>query len=408
MNDLVHKLCCLFLALLIVGAAQAQASLSFQGILKKSSGVAVEDGTYNITFNLYDVAQGGTPLWTENQPEVEVTNGIYSVLLGTDTLNPLDVAFDKVYYMGIKVGSAEMTPRFKLTSAPYALSLIGQSNLFPSTGTVKADSLQVQGKITAAGIRARGGAPGLNGVDNNGYAFQGNGGDNDSGLFSTGDGAVSLFVNNTEQLKVTEGGVEIATTTKINGDLNLGANGAIVYNGLKDWRLVQVDSFGDNDYTDGWKAYSSAIESTPVSSGIESFEPNSDFTDWTIRPKNYKHFLKKQINLPGEYQEIKVVFTCYYLGPWDQAGYNAVFAGFQKNIYDKVTVAWYGRGHYNYGWPNWQNLDPIYNANAQGNYLQAEMVAHYDQKQGAFWICFGGIDVTAELYAIGGIEFWVR
>ncbi|MEO6131414.1 MAG: hypothetical protein ABIQ02_06170, partial [Saprospiraceae bacterium] len=46
---------------------QAQASLSIQGILKKSNGVAVEDGIYNVTFKLYTAPNGGTAIWTETQ-----------------------------------------------------------------------------------------------------------------------------------------------------------------------------------------------------------------------------------------------------------------------------------------------------------------------------------------------------
>src|SRR6187431_982810 len=65
----------------------AQASLSIQGILKKSNGVAVEDGTYNITFRLYSVPVGGSYLWEEPQNNVEVSSGIYSTILGNT--NPL-------------------------------------------------------------------------------------------------------------------------------------------------------------------------------------------------------------------------------------------------------------------------------------------------------------------------------
>ncbi len=45
------------------------------------------------------------------------------------------------------------------------------------------------------GIRARGGAPGPTGVSNNGYAFSGNGGDNDSGMFSEADGQLNFYAN---------------------------------------------------------------------------------------------------------------------------------------------------------------------------------------------------------------------
>lgn len=111
------------------------ARLGVQGILKKSSGAALDDGNYSITFKLYNTEQGGTALWTETQPDVEVTSGIYTVALGSVT--SLSLPFNEDYYLSVKVGSTpEMSPRAKLTIAPYALSLKGNSNLFPSTGTV--------------------------------------------------------------------------------------------------------------------------------------------------------------------------------------------------------------------------------------------------------------------------------
>jgi hypothetical protein len=127
----------LFFALLFFGLAsvQAQAYLSVQGTIQKSTLVSVEDAVYTLTFKLYTVETGGTPVWTEKQDSVAVIGGVYSVVLGT--VNPLTPAFDQSYFLGISVGpGAELTPRARLTSAPYALSLLGQNNTFPSTGTV--------------------------------------------------------------------------------------------------------------------------------------------------------------------------------------------------------------------------------------------------------------------------------
>ena len=129
----------LFSALLFFGLAsvQAQSSLTIQGTLQKSTGVSEEDGLYTLTFRLYTVETGGTPVWTEKQDSVVLLGGVYSVVLGTIT--PLTPAFDQPYFLGISVGpGAELNPRARLTSAPYALSLLGQSNTFPSSGTVGA------------------------------------------------------------------------------------------------------------------------------------------------------------------------------------------------------------------------------------------------------------------------------
>jgi hypothetical protein len=127
----------LFFFLLVASAAQlqAQATLSIQGVIKNADGSAVSNGKYSLQFNLYTAASGGTAVWSETQPEVQVTGGIYSALLGE--VNPLNAAFDQPYYLGVSVeGGAELIPRARLTSSPYALSLIGQSNSFPSSGAV--------------------------------------------------------------------------------------------------------------------------------------------------------------------------------------------------------------------------------------------------------------------------------
>ena len=132
----------------------AQASLSIQGILKKSNGLAVDDGSYTITFKLYEtVPPSNTPIWTETQNDVEVFNGIYSAILGQ--INPLNVTFDQLYELGVTIGSSELSPRILLTSAPYALSLMGSTNQFPSSGQVLADSMLVNGGVIAKVVKPK-------------------------------------------------------------------------------------------------------------------------------------------------------------------------------------------------------------------------------------------------------------
>lgn len=113
----------------------AQATLSFQGVIKNSDGTAVDNGNYSITFKLYESQSGGTAIWSETHDNVQVTGGIYSVILGEIT--PLGVAFDKTYHLSMAVdGGAEIVPRVRLTSSPYALALIGNTNVFASDGNV--------------------------------------------------------------------------------------------------------------------------------------------------------------------------------------------------------------------------------------------------------------------------------
>lgn len=143
-KNCVLSVLALFVMLHVAGiqslSAQSGATLSVQGVIKNSDGSAVEDGNYSIKFSLYASESGGTPVWTETQDAVDVTGGIYSVLLGASS--PLTAAFDRTYYMGMSIdGGAELIPRARLTSSPYALSLVGTGNLFPSSGAIGAGTV---------------------------------------------------------------------------------------------------------------------------------------------------------------------------------------------------------------------------------------------------------------------------
>ena len=93
--------------------------LNYQGKLLDSDGVGLND-TLNITFKLYTAETGGDPIWTETIDNVEISKGLFSVELGTsdgfDTLS-----FAQPYWLEIEVAGETLTPRERLTSAPYAL-----------------------------------------------------------------------------------------------------------------------------------------------------------------------------------------------------------------------------------------------------------------------------------------------
>ena len=115
---LIAVLACCFTANL---SAQGTPKISIQGTLKSANGASVPDGQYAVRFNLYNVASGGTALWHEDTI-VEVIGSLYSHYLGS--VNPLDANdFDTTLYLGVKVGSYELTPRSELSYSPYAFSV---------------------------------------------------------------------------------------------------------------------------------------------------------------------------------------------------------------------------------------------------------------------------------------------
>jgi len=85
-------------------------------------------GTHSLTFKLYDVETGGTPLWTETHTSVAFdSSGHFDVMLGS--INPLNVSFDRQLWLEISVDrGAPMSPRLKLAAAAYSLSSVNQIN----------------------------------------------------------------------------------------------------------------------------------------------------------------------------------------------------------------------------------------------------------------------------------------
>ncbi|MCK4734597.1 MAG: hypothetical protein KAT65_19230 [Methanophagales archaeon] len=98
-----------------IAASEVTTSINYQGRLTDSAGNLL-NGTYTMTFKLYEVASGGTALATYTN-RVEVTDGLFNT----------NIDFDQSYFdgralwLGITVGSDyEMTPRQELLPVPYA------------------------------------------------------------------------------------------------------------------------------------------------------------------------------------------------------------------------------------------------------------------------------------------------
>jgi hypothetical protein len=152
----------LTLLLTAINPAQAATSnqLNFQGRLLTNTGALVPDGTYNMEFNLYYVSTGGSTQWTEdrlntNTQGVTVRNGYFSVYLGQyDAFPALDWSED--LYLGMTIrgtgscawgsctpADAEMTPRFKLTSVPYAFRAANVASSNTNAASSNSDSVSI-------------------------------------------------------------------------------------------------------------------------------------------------------------------------------------------------------------------------------------------------------------------------
>jgi hypothetical protein len=114
---------------LAVSSSRAQQVISYQG-LATSNGVNLS-GSHTLVLAIYANPTGGTALWSETQSDVTFTDGIFNVLIGSDTPLPIFDAGSYTgkpraaadYYLGVSIdGGAELTPRSQLGAAPTAWS----------------------------------------------------------------------------------------------------------------------------------------------------------------------------------------------------------------------------------------------------------------------------------------------
>lgn len=100
-------------------------AVTYQGTLRQPTHIPIGDGDYAMTFALWDAASGGNNLWTENHAAVPVREGMFSVLLGSNTaFGTVFTANDNVW-MEVTVdaggGPEVYGPRMPFASVPYAM-----------------------------------------------------------------------------------------------------------------------------------------------------------------------------------------------------------------------------------------------------------------------------------------------
>ena len=145
----------------IFGVVQAafNPQINYQGKLTNNSDVAVTDGTYNLQFRLCADDGCSSVLWTEirtSTDKVQVTNGLFSVLLGSVTsLSGVD--FNQDVYLELQVGGTgapvweTLLPRKKLGTVPSAFEA-GDAALFDGLATTSFAKLATNETISGAWV----------------------------------------------------------------------------------------------------------------------------------------------------------------------------------------------------------------------------------------------------------------
>lgn len=369
-----------------------QATLNIQGIVRKSTGANFDDGTYSMTFKLYTSSSGGTDIWSETHDKLDVTSGVYSAVLGLKS--PFTIPFDQPYFLGISVdGGTEVSPRLRLTGSPYTLSLIGQSNIFPSTGTVGLGTISPD---TNAIMHIKN-SPGTSRMTVEGK-----------------DTAVIVMKTRTNSTNITFNGSKISIpdlSGHLSNGVNLRSGETIKYNNIPSWRLVEENN------AEGWSSMTNWNSGTEQS--VNRIKPEGPFSPYVVMPlTGGKSTLHREFNLTNiPHTLVKVVFTFHFFDTWDtnEFGYGAF--GTRRSPWDGANQT---SGVLQVGW--YQTVVPQFNtffkntgyrnffASSWSDYnVTAEMVAQITDDK--FYVIFGtDSDSTGddESFGISNIQIWVR
>ena len=130
----------------------AQTLVNFQGQIDSPS-----DSTVQILFELFDSEDSNSPLWFEDRMVSVSEGGVFHVLLGSDTSFGNLFSARSELYLQLQVEDQVLSPRYRLTSVPYAYratvadALIGGINV---PGNSISDFHVVDNSLSSASLGA--------------------------------------------------------------------------------------------------------------------------------------------------------------------------------------------------------------------------------------------------------------
>ena len=157
----------------VLPANAATAAFGYQGVLMNAEGTAPLTGNQTVEIRLYDMAEGGAPLWGRSYAVLLDANGLFNVevsdasgsAIGGMPRDSLETVFRRnattTLYIGLKVSgtSGEILPRQKMLAVPYATfasDVSRASGNFTVAGLLTAKSLTVTNGLTTKSISASG------------------------------------------------------------------------------------------------------------------------------------------------------------------------------------------------------------------------------------------------------------
>jgi hypothetical protein len=252
--------------------------IPIQGRLTDSGGNPL-NGTYTVTFNLYDVSSGGTIL-CDDMEYVEVENGLFNTYMSMQGCSAID---GRLLYLGIQVGDdPEMTPRQYIDNVVTAWTLRPGANI---SGTIGTDAILDIDNYGSGGRGLRAEAQATTGesiaVVGASRSPAGYG-----GYFYNNGGGVGLYVYTTASNNYSIIGVQDGysaadyTNPYLSGGLFGGVNGVIgishetvpVGAGVYGWAQATTNTSygvrGQADSTGGYGVFGQATASTGLTRGV--------------------------------------------------------------------------------------------------------------------------------------------
>jgi|GEM_PF-2208705 len=114
----------------MMASADIPLVIGYQGMIT-NNGSPVADGSYSMRFRIYDAAAAGGELeWDSGTIPVNLSSGIFSVLLGESPQPTINLEFDEDYWLLVTFDGVNQTPRQRLGSVGYAYMASG---LVPGT-----------------------------------------------------------------------------------------------------------------------------------------------------------------------------------------------------------------------------------------------------------------------------------
>jgi hypothetical protein len=98
-------------------AADIPKLINYQGMLTNGDGDPL-DGTFDVFFRIYNAPSGGDKRWEENHSALSVNQGLFNVILGSQS-GGIDLDFSEQYWLEVEV-EGEIMPRIEFTSVGYS------------------------------------------------------------------------------------------------------------------------------------------------------------------------------------------------------------------------------------------------------------------------------------------------